>query len=99
MIRKKLSSKGKTVRVTFQLPSDAATERVAIVGDFNDWNLEKDTMKLDEKSGVWKKSISLKSGNEYQFRYLVDGVAWCNDEEADGFAPNPYYSENCVLTV
>ena len=99
MIEKKVSPKGKSVRVTFELPKDAASERVAVVGDFNDWNKDKDTMKLDKKKGVWKKSISLKPGNEYQFRYYVDGQEWRNDEQADGYASNPFFSENSVLAI
>lgn len=99
MIEKKVSPKGKSVRVTFELPSDIASEKVAVVGDFNDWNPEKDKMKLDKKNGVWKKSISLKPGNKYQFRYFVDEKEWRNDEEADGYASNPFYSENSVIAV
>lgn len=99
MIEKKMSPKGKTVRVTFELPSDAANEKVAVVGDFNGWNPEKDKMKLDKKHGVWKKSISLKPGNEYQFRYFVDEHEWRNDEQADDYRANPYFSENCVIAV
>ncbi len=99
MIEKKASPKGRSVRVTFELPSEAASEKVAVVGDFNEWNPEKDKMKLDKKSGVWKKSISLKPGNEYQFRYFVDEREWRNDEEADGYAANPYYGENSVIAV
>lgn len=99
MIEKKVSPKGKSVRVTFELPSDVASDKVTVVGDFNDWNKEKDKMKLDKKNGVWKKSISLKPGNEYQFRYYVDEREWRNDEQADGYASNPYFSENSVVAV
>jgi 1,4-alpha-glucan branching enzyme len=99
MITKKASPKGKTVRVTFELPADIATDSVAVVGDFNEWNLQKDQMKLNAKKGVWTKAISLQPDNTYQFRYLVDGDTWTNDAEADGFQPTPYFSENCVLEV
>ncbi len=97
MIEKKVSPKGKSVRVTFALPAEAAHEKVAIVGDFNDWNPKKDSMKLDKKKGIWKTSISLKPGREYQFRYFVDDHEWRNDEEADAYVGNPYFGENSVL--
>lgn len=98
MIKKKVSPKGTSVRVTFELPADAATESVAIVGDFNEWNPQKHTMKLLKK-GVWKRDISLGTEQNYEFRYLVDGETWLNDEEADNFVANEYFSENCVLAV
>ncbi len=99
MIEKKKTPKGKSVKVTFQLPADAAQKSVAIVGDFNDWDKKKDQMKLDKKKGVWSKSLSLKPDNTYQFRYYVDESEWRNDEQADRYASNPYFSENSVLEV
>lgn len=99
MIEKKVSPRGKSVRVTFELPADAAQESVAVVGDFNDWNAEKDQMKLDKKKGVWTKSISLKPDNSYQFRYYVDGSEWRNDEQADRYVANEYFSENGVIEL
>jgi 1,4-alpha-glucan branching enzyme len=99
MIEKKATPKGKSVKVTFQLPANVATEKVAVVGDFNDWNPEKDTMKLNKKQGVWTKAISLKPGNRYQFRYYVDGAEWHNDEAADAYVPNEYFSENSVVEL
>lgn len=99
MINKKASPRGKTVRVTFELPAEVASDSVAVVGDFNDWDTSKDTMKFDAKTGVWTKAISVKPGNSYEFRYFVDGYDWRNDEQADGYTPNPYYGQNSVLSV
>jgi len=99
MIAKKLSPKGKSVRVNFELPADVATDSVAIVGDFNEWNEEKDLMKLNAKKGTWTKGISFKPGATLEFRYLVDGKEWRNDEAADAYVPNPYWSENSVVEL
>jgi 1,4-alpha-glucan branching enzyme len=99
MIEKKPSPKGKSVRVTFALPADKARERAAVVGDFNDWNEDANPMKLDEKRGVWTTSVSLKPGNTYQFRYRLDGERWENDDQADRYESNPYFSENSVVEV
>ena len=44
-------------------------------------------------------AVSLPAGNTYQFRYLVDGKEWRNDEDADGTAQTPYFSENSVLDL
>lgn len=97
MITKKVSPKGKSVRVTFELPADAANKSAAVVGEFNDWNAKKGAMKLDKKSNVWTKGVSVKPGDSFQFRYLVDGDNWVNDEQADGFVANEYFGENCVI--
>jgi 1,4-alpha-glucan branching enzyme len=99
MIEKKSSPKGKSVRVVFSLPADSAEKSVHVVGDFNDWDKEKHPMKLDKKKGVWTTSISLKSGSTYQFRYYVDGENWLNDESADRYESNPFFSDNSVVEV
>jgi 1,4-alpha-glucan branching enzyme len=99
MINKKISPKGRSVRVTFELPSEAASETVAVAGDFNEWSTDNDTMTLDEKRGVWKTAISFKPGVRHEFRYLLDGRIWRNDDDADGFAPNPYSGDNSVLAL
>ena len=100
MIEKKISPKGKSASVIFELPAEVASEGVAVVGDFNEWSRESHPMKLVKKGGVWKKKISgLKPGTAYQFRYLVDGEEWRNDEAADGYVPTPYFSDNCVVEV
>ncbi|ARA92946.1 MAG: glycoside hydrolase [Bacteroidetes bacterium] len=99
MVEKKLSPKGKSVRVTFELPADVAEKSVAIVGDFNDWDASRHPMELKKKKGVWTKTISLPPGEKYEFRYLVDNAQWRNDEAADGYVPNPYFEENSVLEL
>ncbi len=98
MITRKASAKTKNVSVTFGLPADAASESVAIAGDFNDWSETKHTMSRDKKTGDWKKTVSLKPGR-YEFRYLIDGERWQNDSEADSSVPTPFFSENSVIEL
>jgi 1,4-alpha-glucan branching enzyme len=99
MIKKKLSPAGNVVRVTFELPAEMAEEGAAVVGDFNDWDAESGQMDYIKTRDVWKKGFSLEPGASYQFRYLVDGTTWCNDEEADDYVPNEYSSENGVVDL
>ena len=99
MIDKKASPKGKSVRVTFELPAEVAEKSVAVAGSFNDWDVEKDTLKLDKKKGVWTKSISFKSGETVEFRYFVDEAQWVNEEGADRYEATPYFSENSVIEL
>lgn len=99
MVNKKTSPKGKTVRVTFELPAEVAADSVAVVGDFNDWNPVKHPMSFNKKKGVWTKAISLKPGDQHEFRYFVDGSTWRNDEQADWYTSNPYFCENGVIEL
>lgn len=97
MIKKDLSPAGRSMRVTFELPADVAEDSVAVVGDFNDWDETEDEMKLMPRNGIWRAKISLTPNETYEFRYLVDGERWINDEDADGYASNPYFDTNSVL--
>lgn len=97
MITKKTSPKGTSVRVTFELPAEAAAKSAAVVGEFNNWDKKKGAMKLDAKKGIWTKGVSVKPGTSHQFRYVVDGDKWMNDEQADNFVANEYLSQNSVV--
>ncbi len=99
VITKKTSPKGRSVRITFELPAGIAEQRVSVVGDFNDWDPERHPMKLDPKRGVWTTAISFKPGTVHEFRYFIDGDRWANEDEADRVTPTPYFSENSVLEV
>jgi 1,4-alpha-glucan branching enzyme len=99
MVNKKISPKGRTVRVTFSVPKEVAEESVAVVGDFNGWNARQHVMTLDKKNGVWKKSITFEPGTRLEFRYFADGTQWLNDDTADEFVPNGYLSQNCVVEL
>ncbi len=99
MIVKKISPKGRSVRVIFELPFNEAQESASIVGDFNDWDSAKHPMERNNRKKVWTKAVSFKSGSTIEFRYFLDGHKWHNEPQADSFAPNPHYSENSVLTL
>ncbi len=87
-------------KVTFRVDSEAAgaSEDVRLVGDFNGWDAEACPM-TRLKSGDFSATLDLEPGHEYQFRYLMDGVAWENDWAADAYAPSGYGSDNSVVTV
>lgn len=97
MITKRVSPKGRSVRVKFVLPV-AAADRASIVGNFNNWDASKHKMKFNEKEGVFEKEISFKPGERVEFRYIVDGE-WRNDEAADAYEPSGFLSENCIVEL
>ncbi len=99
MLKKKYLKRNEVCKVTFYTATELEAEAVQLVGDFNEWNISKHPMSFDKKKGVWSKSISLKPGNQHEFRYCVDGSQWRNDEAADWYVANPYACENGVIEV
>ena len=87
-------------KVTLSLPKAAAVEAesVTLVGEFNEWDRQSLPMKK-LKSGDFKTTINLPVGNEYEFRYLIDGKRWENDWAADKYVPNAFSAENSVVVV
>ena len=65
------------VSVTFEMPAEIQAETLALVGDFNDWDLEKTPLKR-RKDGTWARTLRLAPG-AYRYRYLADGATWHND--------------------
>lgn len=98
MITKKYNTKGTTCKVTFQVPQEFADKQLAVVGEFNEWNLETGAMKFVKKDQAWKATVSLDAGKAYQFRYYGD-KGWHNEAEADETVYGPFFAENSVLTV
>jgi 1,4-alpha-glucan branching enzyme len=98
MTVKKSYVKSKNVcRVTFSL-SGEEFEQAHVVGDFNAWNKEATPMKKGKQG--YSATVDLEPGREYQFRYLVDGSEWKNDETADNFCESCYPdAQNCVVVA
>ena len=99
MIYKDSLPDSETVRVTFEMPSSVWAERVNLVGDFNDWDTARDEMQQSRSNGNWRITLTLPKGQEYQFRYLVNGQDWHNDWHADKYARNKFGSDNSVVVT
>ena len=98
MIKKAYTKTGRICRVTLQLPAGVKAQTASLCGDFNNWDAGKHQMKR-RKDGSFGLTISLKPGQSYRFRYLLDGVRWENDWAADDYVPNPFGSDDSVLQV
>ena len=84
-------------KVTFTVPAEEA-KKVAVVGDFNDWDPKGSALKK-LKNGSFKGTFDLPTDQSYEFRYIVDGV-YVNESEADSYQWNDYAgAENGVLVV
>ncbi len=98
-IKKEFLKTKNVCRVTFRLPKAAAADakRVCIAGDFNNWDIHVNPMKI-LKNGDYAILLDLEAGREYQFRYLIDESKWENDWKADKYVKSHYGdSDNSVV--
>ena len=103
MLTKKYIKSRKVSKITFEMPQDELPEGIQVesihlVGDFNNWNTSATPMRLLKK-GVYKTTLELSPGQEYKFRYLVNGDQCCNDWHADAYIPNDLGLDNCVVVT
>jgi 1,4-alpha-glucan branching enzyme len=100
-IKKQYLKSGNVCKVTFRLSGLAARDanNASIVGDFNNWSIYAHPMRK-LKSGDFTATLELETGNEYQFRYLIDESRWENDWNADKYVKSPFGdSDNSVVIV
>jgi 1,4-alpha-glucan branching enzyme len=98
MLIKKYSQDGKTCEVTFQLPAQVNANVAHLYGDFTDWEKSPKKM-LPEQEGGFSVTVSLTTGRDYRFRYLLDGGHWENDWAADDYVPNPFGTQDSVVKL
>jgi len=100
MIKKQFSKTAPVCTVTFSLTNDQVGKHadVRVLGTFNDWSWDK-ALALGSKKKGYEGSLDLATGAVYEFRYLVNGQSWFNDETADDYQPTPFFSHNCVLAL
>lgn len=85
-------------KVTFTVPAKEA-KSVEVAGAFNNWTPEKFSLKK-RKDGVFKGAINLPVNNSFEFKYVVDGKTWVNDEQADKLVWNDFSgTENGLLEI
>ncbi len=98
MLTKKPLKNGKACNVTFYTHALPEVETVYLVGDFNNW--DEHNLPMEKlKDGRFKVTVKLDAGQEYQFRYHIDGKEWHNDWDADKYVPNPFSGDNSVVIV
>lgn len=88
-------------KVTFQLPKkmNSVGKEIRVLGEFNDWVWDRAPILKSSPSGL-KATIELEAGRSYQYRFLIDGEKWMNDDQADGYTPSPFYAvDNCIVRL
>lgn len=101
-IKKQYLKNSDVCKVTFRVPKEVgkAHNTASVLGDFNSWSGSAAEMTKLKKDGSFSTVLEIEKGKSYQFRYLLDGKVWYNDEEADATVTSPYGdSENAVLDL
>jgi len=100
MLKKQFSKSKPTCKITFTLPKEAVAKgkSVELVGEWNDWD-EKKAVKMKAAKSDYTATVELKTGRNYEFRYLIGKSKWENDWQADGYVPNPFGFDNSVVSI
>jgi Carbohydrate-binding module 48 (Isoamylase N-terminal domain) len=73
--------------------------RVALVGDFNDWDPTRTPMRpLPANGGTWTAVLVLSPGR-YRYGFIVDGSRWMTDRGAPRAADEDFDAPSSVVTV
>ncbi len=96
MIKKQVVKKSNKVKVTFVLPADHPYGKIAVVGDFNDWDPTANPFGK-RSNNTFSTAVTVEPGGRHTFRYITEGGHWVNDDDADSFEHTPFGSVNCVV--
>lgn len=83
-------------KVVFKFNAPEASS-VCVAGTFNEWSPEKHPLKK-KKGRVWERAVTLAPGR-YEYRFIINGTVWENDQQPDGCCPNGLGEQNCVKVV
>ena len=89
-------------KITFTLPAEAlgtATEAL-LLGDFNEWDLDKAIRLIAQPDGSLAVSVDLEPGKSYEYRYYLNNGTWVNDWAAERYVFNEEFGiENSLVIV
>lgn len=89
------------VTFNYNVVSENPVESVTVLGDFNEWSIDNGYELKKNKKGDFEGTYSIPAGRDYHFRYLVNGVRWANEKDADRFETSPLHRhiDNSVLSL
>lgn len=99
MIKKSYVKTKKQYKVTFELPTEMVGKGrdVRVLANFNNWSWD-GGLAMTNGKGTYKATAELPAGH-YQFRYLIDGWDWKNDEDAEAYTDSGYGTLNCCFAL
>jgi 1,4-alpha-glucan branching enzyme len=93
-----LKTKKGFCKVTFTVPSAVNAKQAYLVGDFNAWDKNAIPMKR-KRDGSFSATVNLAAGQEYRFRYWLDGERWENDWHADKYVRNEFGTDDSIVAL
>ena len=90
-----LAGDARPVRLRLAAPTSS---RVAVVGDFNDWDPAATPLRRAGDGGTWIVELRLKPGR-YHYTFLIDGRRWARDPNSPPAAESDFGAPVSVLTV
>ncbi|MBN1411336.1 MAG: hypothetical protein JW969_10875 [Spirochaetales bacterium] len=85
-----------TVRFILEAP---AASKVAVVGDFNQWDTEKNLLSDPDNDGVWELDLTLPGNREYQYQFYLNGEKWIPDPNAFISIDDGFGGVNSILDI
>jgi 1,4-alpha-glucan branching enzyme len=76
----------------------APASRVAVVGDFNDWDPAATPLRRTDDGAIWTVELHLKPGR-YHYTFLIDGRRWAGDPAGPRAVESDFGAPVSVLTV
>ncbi|MDA8120933.1 MAG: zf-HC2 domain-containing protein [Deltaproteobacteria bacterium] len=83
------------VKIFFYFPP---AQKVAVTGDFNNWDVDGVQLKAAGKPGLWETKLRLPPG-VYSYNFIVDGELLVPDPNAANQMPDGYGGTNSILLV
>jgi len=71
---------------------------VAIVGDFNRWDMSAHRLMRANDPGTWTISLPMPAGR-HEYAFVVDGTHWVTDPAASRAIVDEFGGESSVITV
>ncbi|WP_198664895.1 helix-hairpin-helix domain-containing protein [Lewinella sp. IMCC34191] len=99
MIKSNYVKSKKQYKVSFDIPQERVGKDrdVRVLGNFNDWSWD-DGLKLKSAKSSYTGTTELPAGH-YQFRYLIDGHHWANDDSAEAYTDSGHGTQNCCFSL
>lgn len=97
MLSKKYFKTKDEVEVTFEIDAPGVGHADLVCEDLG-WELV-GMKRADRGKGPFRTKIRLPKDSQIQFRYLLDGHYWENDDAADAYVPNEHGSDNSVVNT
>src|SRR5690606_499269 len=75
MLKREAIKDSNQVKVIFVIPNDPDQPRIAVVGEFNDWNPNA-TVFVKRQNNTRSVSATVEGGQRYRFRYYTADGSW-----------------------